>query len=162
MRRSEARPAQPHRHTASARGAGALLPTDYEYERAMVDYLLFAGRFFIALMFVLSGINKLLFFRHGLDEVRAKNLPFPHVALASTIVVQLVCGIAIMAGFQTALASLLLAVFTLATAIVFYDFWNQQGTQRTLMLTGFLEHISIIGGFIVLIAAGPGRLVTVG
>jgi putative oxidoreductase len=67
-----------------------------------------------------------------------------------------------MAGFQTALASLLLAVFTLATAIVFYDFWNQQGTQRTLMLTGFLEHISIIGGFIVLIAAGPGRLVTVG
>ncbi|AJY19686.1 MULTISPECIES: DoxX family protein [Burkholderia] len=124
----------------------------------MADYLLFAGRFFIALMFVLSGINKFLFFNHGLDEVRAKNLPFPRLALASTIVVQLVCGFAIMIGFHTAVASALLAVFTLATAVVFYDFWNQRGTQRTLMLTGFLEHISIIGGFMVLIAAGPGRL----
>ncbi|MDN7457820.1 DoxX family protein [Burkholderia cenocepacia] len=134
----------------------------YHYERAMADYLLFAGRFFIALMFVLSGINKFLFFRHGLEEVRAKNLPLPHLALASTIVVQLFCGVAIMVGFQTELASVLLAVFTLATAIVFYDFWNQQGNQRTLMLTGFLEHISIIGGFMILIAAGPGRLVTHG
>ncbi len=136
----------------------AFPPTDTEYERVMDDYLLFAGRFFIALMFVLSGINKFLFFQHGLDEVRAKNLPLPRVALASTIIVQLACGVAIMVGFQTTLASLLLAVFTLATAVVFYDFWNQQGNQRTLMLTGFLEHISIIGGFMILIAAGPGRL----
>ncbi|CAN0627073.1 DoxX [Burkholderia multivorans] len=124
----------------------------------MADYVLFAGRFFIALMYVLSGINKFLFFNHGLEEVQAKNLPFPRVALASTIVVQVAGGAAIMIGFQTALASLLLAIFTLATALVFYDFWNQQGNQRTLMLTGFLEHISIIGGFMVLIASGPGRL----
>ncbi|PCE32354.1 DoxX family protein [Burkholderia ubonensis] len=124
----------------------------------MNDYLLFAGRLFIALMFVLSGINKLLFFKHGLEEVEARNLPLPKLALASTIAVQLACGGAIMAGFHTTIASLLLAAFTLATAVVFYDFWNQQGNQRTLMLTGFLEHISIIGGFTLLIAAGPGRL----
>ncbi|HKT98812.1 MAG TPA: DoxX family protein [Paraburkholderia sp.] len=123
----------------------------------MADYALLAGRLFIALMFVLSGLNKLLFFSHGIEEVRAKNLPFPRLALAGTIAVQLVCGVAIMAGYQTAIASLLLAIFTLATALVFYDFWNQQGTQRTLILTGFLEHISIIGGFVILIASGPGR-----
>lgn len=125
----------------------------------MTDYYLLAGRLFIAFMFVLSGANKLLFFSHGLEEVRARNLPFPHLALAATIVVQLVCGLAIMAGYQTTAASLLLALFTLATAVVFYDFWNQQGAQRTLMLTGFLEHISIIGGFAVLMGAGPGNIV---
>ena len=125
----------------------------------MVDYYLLAGRLFIALMYVLSGFNKLLLFRHGLAEVQAKNLPFPRLALSGTIVVQLVCGAAIMAGWQTPIASVLLAIFTLATAVVFYDFWNQQGTQRTLFFTGFLEHISIIGGFVILIASGPGRFV---
>ncbi|MCG5073252.1 DoxX family protein [Paraburkholderia tagetis] len=125
----------------------------------MVDYYLLAGRLFIALMYVLSGFNKLLFFSHGLEEVQAKNLPFPRLALSGTIVVQLVCGVAIMAGWQTAIASVLLAIFTLATAVVFYDFWKQQGAQRTLFFTGFLEHISIIGGFVILIASGPGRFV---
>jgi putative oxidoreductase len=125
----------------------------------MSDYYLFAGRVFIALVYVLSGINKLVFFGHGLDEVKAKNLPFPRLALTCTIVVQLVCGMAIMAGYQTSIASLLLAIFTLATALVFYDFWNQKDAQRTLFLTGFLEHISIIGGFVVLIASGPGSIV---
>lgn len=123
----------------------------------MIDYCLLAGRLFIALMYVLSGFNKLFFFRHGLEEVAAKKLPFPHLALGCTITVQLVCGFAIMAGYQTTIASALLAAFTLATALVFYDFWNQHGSQRTLTFTGFLEHISIIGGFVVLIASGPGR-----
>lgn len=125
----------------------------------MADYYLLAGRLFIALMFVLSGLNKLLFFNHGLDEVRARNLPFPRLSLTGTIVVQLVCGFAIMAGYQTTIASVLLAVFTLATALIFYDFWNQKGAQRTLFMTGFLEHISIIGGFAILIASGPGKFV---
>ncbi|MGN5478495.1 DoxX family protein [Cupriavidus basilensis] len=125
----------------------------------MSDYYLLAGRVFIAFMFVLSGANKLLFFRHGLDEVRSRNLPFPRVALSATIVVQLLCGLAIMAGYQTVAASLLLALFTLATAVIFYDFWNQKGVQRTLLFTGFLEHISIIGGFAILMGAGPGSIV---
>ncbi|AVA34726.1 MULTISPECIES: DoxX family protein [Cupriavidus] len=125
----------------------------------MSDYYLFAGRLFIAVMYVLSGANKLLFFSHGLDEVKSRNLPFPQLALSATIAVQLICGLAIMAGFQTTTASLLLALFTLATAVLFYDFWNQEGAQRTLMFTGFLEHISIIGGFALLMGAGPGRFV---
>ncbi|TCF96780.1 protein DoxX [Paraburkholderia strydomiana] len=125
----------------------------------MTDYYLLAGRLFIALMFVLSGFNKLLFFGHGLEEVKAKNLPLPRLALSGTILVQLVCGVAIIVGYQTAIASVLLAVFTLATAVVFYDFWNQRGAQRTLMVTGFLEHISIIGGFVILIVSGPGNIV---
>lgn len=125
----------------------------------MADYYLLSGRVFIAFMFVLSGTNKLVFFSHGLDEVRARNLPFPRVALSLTILVQLSCGLAIMAGYQTAMASFLLAIFTLATAAVFYDFWNQKGARRTVLFTGFLEHISIIGGFVILMAAGPGNLV---
>ena len=122
------------------------------------QYLLF-GRLFIAFMFVFSGINKAIYFQHGLEEVKAKHLPFPRLALLATIVVQIVCGGAIIIGHFTVIASAMLALFTLATALVFYDFWNRQGSERTIMFTGFLEHISIIGGFAILMAAGPGRLI---
>ncbi|EYS85112.1 protein DoxX [Cupriavidus sp. SK-4] len=125
----------------------------------MADYYLLSGRLFIAFMFVLSGANKLIFFSHGLDEVRSRNLPFPRLVLSLTILVQLTCGLAIVTGYQTGIAALLLAAFTLATAVVFYDFWNQKGARRTLLFTGFLEHISIIGGFVILMAAGPGNIV---
>ncbi|WP_439671676.1 Protein DoxX [Cupriavidus necator] len=111
----------------------------------MADYYLLSGRLFIAFMFVLSGASKLTFFSHGLDEVRSRNLPFPRLVLSLTILVQLTCGLAIVAGYQTGIAALLLAAFTLATAVVLYDFWNQKGAQRMLLFTGFLEHISIIG-----------------
>ena len=43
-------------------GTGRLFP-----ETRVSDYYLFAGRLFIAVMYVLSGANKLLFFSHGLD-----------------------------------------------------------------------------------------------
>jgi putative oxidoreductase len=125
----------------------------------MVDYYLLAGRVFLAFMFVLSGLNKAIFFAHGLEEVRAKNLPLPHLALLATIIVQIACGGAIMIGRYAQVSSSILALFTLATAAIFYDFWRRKGAERTIMLTGFLEHISIIGGFVVLIAAGPGTKV---
>ncbi|AIF48289.1 protein DoxX [Dyella japonica A8] len=125
----------------------------------MSDYYLLAGRIFIAFMFVLSGFNKAVYFQHGLEEVKAKNLPLPHLSLLATIVVQIVCGIAIMAGRFITPASLALAAFTLATAVVFYDFWRREGSERTVMFTGFLEHISIIGGFAILIGSGPGAFV---
>ncbi|MFM0653475.1 DoxX family protein [Paraburkholderia sediminicola] len=95
-------------------------------------------------MYVLSGVNKFVFFSHRLEKVEAKKLPFPRLSLSCTIVVQVVCGLAIISGCQTVIASQLLAILILATAVVSYDFWNQQGTQRILFLPGVLEHISIM------------------
>ena len=74
----------------------------------MADYYLLSGRLFIAFMFVLSGANKLIFFSHGLDEVRSRKLPFPRLVLSLTILVQLTCGLAIVAE-GTTLAGVLTA-----------------------------------------------------
>ncbi|WP_434035018.1 DoxX family protein [Cupriavidus sp. a3] len=90
----------------------------------MADYYLLSGRLFIAFMFVLSGANKLIFFAHGLDEVRSRSLPFPRLVLSLTIFVQLTCGLAIVAGYQTEIAAFLLAVFTLAVADRYFRQWR--------------------------------------
>lgn len=124
-----------------------------------MDWILLTGRILLVVMFLLSGISKAVRFENGLAEVNAKHLPLPRLALIGTIVLQMVAGALIVLGHFTALAAAALAVFTLATAIVFYDFWSAQGDERSLLQTGFMEHVSIIGGMLLLIAAGPGALV---
>ena len=71
---------------------------------------------------------------------------------------QLVAGGLIVAGQHVTPAAFVLALFTLATALVFYDFWSKQGAERALVLNGFMEHLSMIGGFLALAAFGPGHL----
>lgn len=101
------------------------------------DHLLLLGRFFITFIFLYSGIEKAIHFKNGLAEVNAKNIPFPHLALLGTIVLQIVCSLVILAGHFLLLASVALSVFTLATAVVFYDFWNKNSPERPAMLNGF-------------------------
>ena len=125
----------------------------------MTDHYLLIGRILIVLLFLQSGITKAIRFQDGLGEVRSKNIPRPHLALLGTILLQIVGGALLIAGWFVSPVAALLALFTLATAVVFYDFWTLQGAPRAASLNGFFEHISIIGGFLILMAAGPGRFV---
>ena len=125
----------------------------------MTDQYLLIGRILLVLLFLQSGITKAIRFQEGLDEVRSKKIPFAHLALLGTIALQIVGGGLLIAGWFTTPVAALMALFTLATAVIFYDFWNVKGDQRAAALNGFFEHISIIGGFLILMAAGPGRFV---
>ncbi|MND64828.1 DoxX family protein [uncultured Brevundimonas sp.] len=125
----------------------------------MTDHYLLIGRILLVLLFLQSGITKAIRFQDGLGEVRSKNIPFPHLALLGTVVLQIVGSALLIAGWFTTPTAALMALFTLATAVVFYDFWNLKAEQRAASLNGFFEHISIIGGFLILMAAGPGRFV---
>ena len=125
----------------------------------MTDQYLLIGRILLVLLFLQSGITKSIRFQEGLGEVRAKKIPFAHLALLGTIVLQLAGSALLIAGWFTTPVAALMALFTLATAVIFYDFWSVKGEARTAALNGFFEHISIIGGFLILMAAGPGRFV---
>jgi putative oxidoreductase len=46
-----------------------------------------------------------------------------------------------------------MAIFTLLTALIGHKFWVDPS-----QMTNFLKNISIMGGFLMLAAAGPGRL----
>ncbi|MGH6978426.1 MAG: DoxX family protein, partial [Brevundimonas sp.] len=93
----------------------------------MTDHYLLIGRILIVLLFLQSGITKAIRFREGLSEVRSKKIPLPHLALLGTIGLQIVGGALLIAGWFVTPVAALLALFTLATAVVFYDFWNLQG-----------------------------------
>lgn len=122
------------------------------------DVTLLLGRILLVVLFVSSGIEKLTQFQDGLAEVKAKSLPFPAMVLSGTIALQLATSFCVLVGVWTEAAALALAVFTLATAMIFYPFWKLPLDQRAPLRNGFLEHISIIGGCLLLVASGPGKI----
>ena len=64
----------------------------------------------------------------------------------------------IIVGWQTRLVALLLAIFCAVAAYFFHDFWHQPpGPQHTNNVIHFMKNVSMIGGFLMLCAAGAGR-----
>ncbi len=72
----------------------------------------------------------------------------PAIAVYAGYAIKLFGGLAVIIGFQTRIAALLLVLFTLGTAFIFHgDFGNV-----------FWKEISMIGGLLLVAAYGPGKL----
>jgi putative oxidoreductase len=117
-----------------------------------------AGRVLLGLIFILSGFGKIAGFDGTVGYIAAKGLPFPALVAALTIVVELGGGLALAAGLYARQAALVLAVFTLLTALIFHNFWAAPAAEHMGQQINFLKNLAIAGGMLVLAAFGPGRL----
>jgi putative oxidoreductase len=92
------------------------------------------------------------------SAIGSKSLPYPNVLAVLTALLETFGGVLIIVGWQTRLAALALAIFSAVAAYYFHDFWNQPaGQQHTNNMIHFMKNVSIIGGFLMLCAAGAGR-----
>jgi putative oxidoreductase len=60
-------------------------------------------------------------------------------------------------GFKARWAALALAVFTLAAAILFHNYWAVEAAQKMGQEINFWKNVSITGGMLLAFAFGPGR-----
>lgn len=111
------------------------------------------GRVLLAAIFVLSGVSKLADPSGTAGYIASAGLPLPQVAVWVAIAVELLGGLALIAGLRARLVAAALAAFTLVTAFAFHaDFANQ------IQMIMFMKNISITGGLLQVIAFGGGRL----
>jgi putative oxidoreductase len=110
-----------------------------------------AGRILLSIIFLLSGIGKIT----GYAETQAymASQGVPGELLPVVIAVELLGAIAIMVGWKTRVAAFFLAGFTLVSALIFHS--NLQDQMQMIM---FLKNAAIAGGFLLLVAYGPGML----
>jgi putative oxidoreductase len=119
--------------------------------------LALAGRILLALMFVLAGFGKITGFAGTVGYMQSKGIPAAELLAGLTILVEVGGGLALMLGFQTRLAALALAVFTLAASLIFHNFWAVPEAQQMVQNLMFMKNLSVIGGLLALAAFGPGR-----
>jgi putative oxidoreductase len=116
-------------------------------------YLPFLGRLMIGLPFALSGLGKLAAYGATTGMISAAGLPFPPLAFAVAVAVELGGGVLLIAGYRARFVATALAVFALATAVSFHnDFADQD------QMIHFLKNVMIAGGVLQIAAFGAGAL----
>jgi putative oxidoreductase len=110
---------------------------------------LLSGRAMLSAMFIMAGISKIG--AYAGTQAYMESVGLPGLLLPAVITLEIAGGLAILVGYQTRVAALLLAGFTLMAAIVFHSDFSQQ--MQTILFT---KNIAIAGAFLLLYAQGPG------
>ncbi|MEZ3187244.1 DoxX family protein [Stutzerimonas stutzeri] len=110
------------------------------------------GRVLLSAIFLLSGVSKISAPAGMIGYIESVGLPFPTLALAIAILIEVVGGIALILGYRTRLIAAGLAVFSVATALAFH---NQLGDQNQFI--HFFKNIAMAGGLLQVVAFGAGR-----
>lgn len=115
------------------------------------------GRILLALLFIPAGIGKLTGFSGTVGYIASAGLPLPQVGAAMAIVVELGVAAALLVGWRTRWAALILAAFTVAAAVFFHAFWAAAPEQQMMQTINFWKNIAIVGGLLFVAAHGAGR-----
>jgi putative oxidoreductase len=113
----------------------------------MDQYLNLIGRILLALIFLLSGIGKISDPAGTIHYMQAMGVP--GLLFWPTAALEVLGGAAIVLGYQTRLAALVLAAFCVASALLFHRNFGDQ-TQMIM----FLKNLAMAGGFLILASTG--------
>ena len=123
---------------------------------ALQNPLSLAGRLLLALLFLPAGISKIGGFAGTVGYIGSKGLPMPEVGAVIAIVVEVLGALALIAGFGTRIAALVLAVFTLVATVFFHNYWGIPAEMQLVQKLMFFKNIGVVGGLLVLAAHGAG------
>jgi putative oxidoreductase len=114
------------------------------------------GRILIVALFLPAGLSKLTGIEGTLGYFASLGIPAPAFALATTIAIEIVGGIALLVGYKTRLVAIILALFTLAAAVTGHAFWAAPADAAFIAQLLFFKNIAVMGGLLVLASAGAG------
>lgn len=124
---------------------------------AAQDTLALIGRVLLAVLFVPAGFGKLMGFAGTVGYISSVGAPLPQVAAVIAIVVELGLGLLLLVGFKTRLSAIVLAIFTVAAAVMFHNYWGMPAEKAFVNQLMFFKNIAIAGGLLAFAAFGAGR-----
>jgi len=124
---------------------------------AAQDTLALIGRVLLAALFIPAGFGKLMGFAGTVGYISSVGAPLPQVAAIIAIVVELGLGLLLLAGFKTRVSAIVLAIFTVAAAVMFHNYWAMPADKAYVNQLMFFKNVAIAGGLLAFAAFGAGR-----
>ena len=107
------------------------------------------GRLLLSMIFIFSGFTKITGYAATQGYMEAMGVP--GMLLPLVIAVELLGGIAILLGFKARLVSIVMAGFSVVSALLFHQFWIDESQMNP-----FMKNIAMAGGFLMIFAHGAG------
>ncbi|MBZ5502233.1 MAG: DoxX family protein [Acidobacteriia bacterium] len=115
------------------------------------------GRVLMSLIFIVAGAQKIPAFSMMKGYVAMAHLPFPSLALAIAIAIELVGGLAILAGLWTRFTAWVVFLYLIPTTLCFHLLPALHGTDQMNNIMNVEKNLAIMGGLLLLAAHGAGR-----
>ena len=117
---------------------------------AINGLLILTARLFASTIFIVAGISKIAGYEGSMQYMQSVGVPGGLLPLV--ILLEVGGGLALLLGFQTRLAALALAVFSVVAAFLFHS--APDPMQQIL----FMKNIAMAGGLLAFTVFGAGRL----
>ena len=121
-------------------------------------WLMLAGRVAIAVVFLVSGLHKGIWFKKAAGEFRRDGIRAIWFTLPATIVLHLAASTCLIVGYLTREAALALALFTIVATLKVHAYWRLPVEKQLARSRITTANLAIIGGLLMLAAVGPGPL----
>ena len=111
----------------------------------------FLGRVLLSTLFLVEGIGKI-----SIQEdviMYMEDYGVPEILFVPAIVLEILFPLLLIVGYKTKWSASIMALFTFTVAIIFHTNFNE-GMQMIF----FLKDIAIAGGFMIIVAYGPGKI----
>jgi putative oxidoreductase len=116
------------------------------------------GRVLLGLYFLVPGLMKITGYAGMLTYMTRHGVPLTEPMLILAIVLEVGGGLALIAGWRTQWAALLMAGLTLVINVYMHDFWNRyEGGSTQHELQNFIKNLGIFAGLLILAARGAPR-----
>lgn len=114
-------------------------------------YVSLAGRLLIGLPFILFGIGKATTYGPTVAMIEAVGLPVPPLSFLFAVTLEIVGGALLVLGYKVRPVSVLLAIFSIATAVYFHGNLADQNS-----FVHFFKNVMMAGGLLQIAAFGAG------
>jgi putative oxidoreductase len=118
--------------------------------------LILVARLLLAALFLIFGWRKLVDYSGTVRRMVQDGAPVPALSAVIAIFMELPVAFAVSVGAFTRPAAVLLALYTLGTALIAHHYWTATGPNKVDNMESFYKNLSIVGGFLLLYITGPG------
>ena len=122
------------------------------------DEALLVGRVLMMVLFILFGWGKITAYEGTVAYMASAGTPVPQVSAAIAAIMEVPVALAIVLGFWTRPLALLMALYTLGTALIGHRYWTMEDPAAHFANEiNFYKNVSIMGGLLMLCVSGPGK-----
>jgi putative oxidoreductase len=127
--------------------------------RSLDSGVILLARIALAILFLWGGVMKLTGYEGFVAYLHSAGVPLAPVAAPLSTATDLIGGLFLIVGFRIQSLALIMAVYTVVTALYGHDFWNVvDPVMHHDTVVHFWKNVGIAGGFLLLGVTGAGRI----